>query len=174
MSVETILRLTPAVLGSTVFSIVGLCAAHACLDDLALLAAREAIGSSLQTLGSVYAVLLAGIVAEGLAPYATLSASQDQALLRAVHRGVPVLKTARGNASGLVPVRPENLFIEGNNLTATKARLLLTAAIMKLGALPPVADPERPTREELDAIRKRIAAYQEIFQTHRTAYAQPP
>lgn len=60
LSVETILRLTPAVLGSTVFSIAGLCAAHACLDDQALLAAREAIGSSLQTLGSVYAVLLVG------------------------------------------------------------------------------------------------------------------
>jgi hypothetical protein len=50
------------VLGSTVFSIAGLCAAHACLDDQALLAAREAIGSSLQTLGSVYAVLLAFVV----------------------------------------------------------------------------------------------------------------
>jgi hypothetical protein len=57
LSVETILRLTPAVLGSTVFSIAGLCAADACLDDQALLAAREAIGSSLQTLGSVNAVL---------------------------------------------------------------------------------------------------------------------
>ncbi len=42
LSVETILRLTPAVLGSTVFSIAGLCAAHACLDDQALPAAREA------------------------------------------------------------------------------------------------------------------------------------
>lgn len=49
LSVETILRLTPAVLGSTVFSIAGLCAAHACLDDQALLSAREAIGSSLHT-----------------------------------------------------------------------------------------------------------------------------
>jgi hypothetical protein len=39
-----------------------LCAAHACLDDQALLAAREAVGSSLQTLGSVYAVLLAFVV----------------------------------------------------------------------------------------------------------------
>jgi hypothetical protein len=48
LSVETILRLTPAV-SSTVFSIAGLCAAHACLDDQALLAAREAIGSSLHT-----------------------------------------------------------------------------------------------------------------------------
>ena len=79
---------------------------------------------------------LAGIVAEGLAPYATLSASQEQALLRAVYRGIPVVKTARGDAHGLVRLNAANLFIEGNNLTATKARLLLTAAIMKLGALP--------------------------------------
>ena len=49
LSVETILRLTPTVMGSTVFSIAGLCAAHACLDDQALLAAREAIGSSRHT-----------------------------------------------------------------------------------------------------------------------------
>jgi hypothetical protein len=63
LSVERILRLTPAVLGSTVFSIAGLCAAHACLDGAA--AAREAIGFSLQTLGSVYAVLLAFVVPAG-------------------------------------------------------------------------------------------------------------
>jgi L-asparaginase len=109
---------------------------------------------------------LAGIVAEGLAPYAALSASQERALSRAVYHGIPVVKTARGDAHGLVRLNPANLFIEGNNLTATKARLLLTAAIMKLGALPPAADPERPTSQELDAIRKRIEAYQQIFQTH--------
>jgi hypothetical protein len=57
LSVETILRLTPAVLGWAVLSIARLCAAHACLDDQALPAAREAIASSLQTLGSVSAVL---------------------------------------------------------------------------------------------------------------------
>jgi hypothetical protein len=109
---------------------------------------------------------LAGIVAEGLAPYATLSAAQDQALLRAVYRGIPVVKTARGDAHGLVRTIPANLFIEGNNLTATKARLLLTAAMMKFGALPHAADPEHPTSQELDAIRRRIDAYQQIFQTH--------
>ena len=109
---------------------------------------------------------LAGIVAEGLAPYATLSASQEQALLSAVYRGIPVVKTARGDAHGLVRLNGANLFIEGNNLTATKARLLLTAAIMKLGVLPHASDPERPTSQELNAIRKRIEAYQQIFQTH--------
>jgi hypothetical protein len=38
---------------------------------------------------------------------------------------------------------PDNLFIEGNNLTTTKARLLLMAAVIKFGMLPPhVSDPE--------------------------------
>ena len=109
---------------------------------------------------------LAGIVAEGLAPYGTLSIAQEQALVRAVYRGLPVVKTARGNASGLVRVNANNLFIEGNNLTTTKARLLLMAAIMKFGMLPPAADPERPTPAELDAIRTIIDKYQEVFQTH--------
>jgi hypothetical protein len=36
LSVETILRLTPTVLGSTVFAITRLCATHACLDNQAL------------------------------------------------------------------------------------------------------------------------------------------
>jgi hypothetical protein len=76
------------------------------------------------------------------------------------------VKTARGNASGLVRVNPNNSFIEGNNLTATKARLLLTAAIMKFGMLPQAADPEHPTASELDAIRAKINLYQEIFQAH--------
>lgn len=109
---------------------------------------------------------LAGIVGEGTAPYSNMSTSQDRALEKAVLSGLPVVKTARGDASGLVKVNTTNLFIEGNNLTTTKARLLLTAAIMKLGPLPHAADPEHPTDGELDAIRGKIALYQQIFQTH--------
>ena len=80
----------------------------------------------------------------------------------------PALGTAAAtvDASGLVTVSPNNLFIEGNNLTTTKARLLLTAAIMKLGPLPHAADPEHPTPAETDAIKKKIAVYQEIFRAH--------
>ena len=63
-------------------------------------------------------------------------------------------------------VNPANLFIEGNNLTTTKARLLLTAAIMKLGPFPHAADPTHPTQAETDAIKKKIELYQEIFETH--------
>jgi L-asparaginase len=109
---------------------------------------------------------LAGLVGEGSAPYSSMSASQDRALEKAVLNGLPVVKTARGDASGLVKVNPNNLFIEGNNLTTTKARVLLTGAIMKLGTLPRAADPEHPTTAETDAIKKKINLYQEIFQTH--------
>ena len=125
---------------------------------------EKGIAASVDMLQEKYP--LAGIVAEGLAPYATLSPSQDLALIRAAHRGLPVVKTARGDASGLVRVNPNNVFIEGNNLTTTKARLLLTAAIMKFGALPHAADPDRPTQAELEAIRKKLELYQQVFQTH--------
>jgi L-asparaginase len=127
-------------------------------------ASEKGIAANVDMLQEKYP--LAGIVAEGTAPFASLSRSQDQALLRAVYRGLPVVKTARGNASGLVRVNPNNPFIEGNNLTTTKARLLLMAAIMKFGMLPPAADPEHPTAAELDAIRIKIDLYQKIFQTH--------
>jgi hypothetical protein len=109
---------------------------------------------------------LAGIVGEGLAPYSSMSTAQDRALEKAALSGLPVVKVARGDASGLVRVNPNNLFIEGNNLTATKARLLLTAAIMKLGPLPHAADPEHPTPAETAAIKETIKRYQAIFETH--------
>jgi hypothetical protein len=109
---------------------------------------------------------LAGIVGEGLAPYSSMSVSQDQALQQAALSGLPVVKTARGDARGLVHVNPDNLFIEGNNLTTTKARLLLTAAIMKYGPLPHAADPQHPRPDEIVAIKARIALYQKVFETH--------
>lgn len=109
---------------------------------------------------------LAGIVAEGSSPYAGLSTAQERALEVAVASGLPVVKVARGNALALVRVNSNNLVIEGNNLAATKARLLLTAAILKYGSLPPAADPLNPTEAEKDAIRGKVALYQAIFDTH--------
>lgn len=109
---------------------------------------------------------LGGIVGEGLAPYSSLSTSQDRALDKAVLSGLPVAKVGRGDARGLVRVNPNNLFIEGNNLTATKARLLLTVAIMKLGPLPHATDPENATPAEILAIKDKIKLYQAIFDTH--------
>ena len=109
---------------------------------------------------------LSGIVGEGLAPYSSMSTSQDRALEKAVLSGLPVVKVARGDARGLVRVSANNLFIEGNNLTATKARLLLTAALMKFGPLPHAADPEHATPAEITAIKAKIKLYQAVFETH--------
>ena len=46
------------------------------------------------------------------------------------------------------------------------AWLLLMAAMMKLGALPPAQDPDDPTEAEIAAVREKVVAYQEIFDTH--------
>ena len=60
----------------------------------------------------------------------------------------------------------EPYFIGGSNLTATKARLLLMACLMKFGSLPPAADPDHATPAETAAVRKKVAEYQRIFDTH--------
>lgn len=108
---------------------------------------------------------LAGFVVEGLSPYGMMtSMARHKMMLKAVHSGIPVARVGRGNNEGFTPVRDR--FIGGRNLTATKARLLLMACLMKLGSLPPAADPDKPTEAELTAIRKKLAEYQVIFDTH--------
>jgi len=110
---------------------------------------------------------LAGLVAESYSPYGTQPAnSRTAALLRAARSGLPVVVVGRGNNEGFTPLHPSGLLIGGNNLTATKARLLLMAALMKLGSLPPAADPDNPTPAELQAIRAKVLEYQAIFDTH--------
>jgi hypothetical protein len=108
---------------------------------------------------------LAGFVVEGLSPYGTMTSTvRNRLMMRAVHSGMPVVAVGRGNAEGFA--WPRDRVIGGRNLTSTKARLLLMACLMKLGTYPPAADPETPTDAELAAIRAKIAAYQEIFDTH--------
>jgi hypothetical protein len=109
---------------------------------------------------------LAGFVVEGFTPYGrSASGARQQLMLRATHSGLPVVRVGRGNTEGFVPLDNPS-FISGSNLTATKARLLLMACLMKFGSLPPAADPDRPTTEESAAIRERVAAYQTVFNTH--------
>ncbi|HUB95310.1 MAG TPA: asparaginase domain-containing protein [Stellaceae bacterium] len=109
---------------------------------------------------------LAGFVIEGLTPYgAMVSAPRTALMLRAVMSGLPVVRVGRGNTEGFVPSHDPN-WIGGSNLTATKARLLLMAALMKLGSLPPAADPDHPTGSEMRAIHAKIKEYQKIFDTH--------
>lgn len=108
---------------------------------------------------------LGGFVVEGLTPYGMMtSTARHQLMVRAVHSGLPVVRVGRGNTEGFVPIRDR--FIAGSNLTATKARILLMACLMRFGSLPPAADPDRPTASELAAIRDKIAAYQAVFSTH--------
>ena len=109
---------------------------------------------------------LAGFVAEGSAPFGAMSNSVDAALKRATFSGMPVVKVGRGNAAGFVDAKRDPLAIAGNNLTATKARMLLMACLMKLGGLPSAADPAHPSAAETEATKAALKKYQEIFDTH--------
>ena len=109
---------------------------------------------------------LAGFIAEGSAPFGAMSNAVDAALRRATFSGMPVVKVARGNASGFVDPKRDTLAIAGSNLTATKARLLLMACLMKFGCLPPAGDPRRPTAAEIESTKTKLAQYQEVFDTH--------
>jgi L-asparaginase len=109
---------------------------------------------------------LAGFIAEGSAPFGAMSNSVDAALKRATFCGMPVVKVSRGNAAGFVDKSRDPLAIAGSNLTATKARLLLMACLMRFGGLPPAADAAKPTAAETQATRAKLAEYQEVFDSH--------
>lgn len=110
---------------------------------------------------------LSGFVLEGNSPYGSTYEPMLAALTRAALRGMPVVRVGRANHEGVTPTDPDDLFIEGNNFTATKARLLLMACLMKFGSLLSVpVDPDNPTEEELKSVRAKIAQYQAAFDTH--------
>jgi L-asparaginase len=109
--------------------------------------------------------ILAGFVIQGLVPYgSTPSQARHKLMLKAAFSGIPVAKVGRGTPMGFAD--PHDFQIAATNLTATKARFLLMACLLKFGSLPPAIDPDKPTSEELDAIRKAVAAYQSVFNTH--------
>jgi hypothetical protein len=110
---------------------------------------------------------LSGFVAEGVSPYGNLMESLAAAMRRAALSGMPVVRVGRGNAEGFTkPPSATELMISGSNLTATKARLVLMACLMKFGSLPPVVNLDDPTEDELKAIKAKLAEYQEVFDTH--------
>jgi L-asparaginase len=109
---------------------------------------------------------LAGFVLEGGAPYGHGSPSSDAAMRLATFSGMPVVRTSRGNAEGFVTRERVKLGIAGSNLTATKARILLMACLLKFGSLPPAKDPANPTPAEVEATETALARFQEIFETH--------
>lgn len=109
---------------------------------------------------------LAGFIAEGSAPFGAMANSMDAALKRATFSGMPVVKVGRGNAGGFVDRTRDPQAIAGSNLTATKARLLLMACLMKFGCLPPAADPGKPNAAEIAATKAKLSRYQEVFDSH--------
>ncbi|CAM3035488.1 asparaginase domain-containing protein [Dermacoccus profundi] len=108
---------------------------------------------------------LSGIVCEGMSPFAMAEPTKNAALSVAIYSGMPVVRVGRGNTGGMA-YRTDPAFVSGNNLTATKARILLMAALLKLGALPPAKDPFRPTPAERRATAEAVIQYQELFDTH--------
>jgi hypothetical protein len=109
---------------------------------------------------------LAGFVLEGGAPYGHSSASSDAALSLATFSGMPVVRVSRGNAEGYVSQVRVRLGIAGSNLTATKARLLLMACLLRFGSLPPARDPANPTPDEVAATEAALVQFQHVFDSH--------
>ena len=110
---------------------------------------------------------LHGIVFEGTSSYGQGNAAEMAALTVAAHSGVPVVRVGRADPGGfIVPDEGGYPTIEGGNLDANKARLLLTAALLKLGRLPRAADPRNPTDAETAAVMEKLDAFQSIFDTH--------
>lgn len=108
---------------------------------------------------------LAGFVIEGMSPFGSAAPSTDAALARCAFSGYPVVRVGRGNTAGSAwPNDP--IFVVGSNLSATKARILLMAALLKFGALPVATDPARPTGDERRCTVEAVARYQRIFDTH--------
>lgn len=109
---------------------------------------------------------LGGFVCEGNSPNGSANASTTAALRVATMAGMPVVRVGRATTGGFTEQDRDGLFIAGSNLTAVKARLLLMAGLLKLGALPHAVDPRNPTPDEVRAVRSALARYQELFDTH--------
>lgn len=110
---------------------------------------------------------LHGIVFEGTSSYGQGNKAEMEALSVAAHSGIPVVRVGRAYPSGfIVPDERGYPTVEGGNLDANKARLLLTAALLKLGRLPGAADPEAPTDAETAAVMEKLAGFQDVFEAH--------
>ena len=108
---------------------------------------------------------LAGFVVEGTVPYGKFtSAARHRLGQRAAFSGLPIVRVGRGYPHGFAD--PEPFTIAGSNLTATKARLLLMACLMKFGSFPAAADPDHPTAAEQEATKQAVLRWQEIFNSH--------
>jgi L-asparaginase len=108
---------------------------------------------------------LAGLVVEGTVPSGNMtSTARYQLILRAAFSGLPIVRVGRGSHEAFADPHPT--IIGGSNLTATKARLLLMAALMKFGSLPSAKDPANPSKHERESATDAVRAYQGVFDSH--------
>lgn len=108
---------------------------------------------------------LSGFVVEGLAGNGSIDRQTETLLARAVYSGLPVVWCAGGGPGDTV-AHVNAPFVGGSNLAAAKARLLLMAALLREGALPPASDPQHPTADEVAATERRVVALQRSFDDH--------
>jgi L-asparaginase type II len=72
-----------------------------------------------------------GIVIDGMTPRGHPHASQRPALEDLVDQGIIVVSTTRGGVNNRIPLGSQEKFIEGDNLVAQKARVLLQLALTR-------------------------------------------
>jgi hypothetical protein len=76
----------------------------------------------------------------------------------------PGCARGRGNREGFAD--PDDYFIAGSNLNGDKGPHAAYGLLPEVRQLPPAKNPVDPTSAELSAIRRAVAAYQEIVDTH--------
>ena len=108
---------------------------------------------------------LCGLVAE--APTSGHFDRHDALMIdQAALSGFVVVKVSRGTPGTFMGAVEGNLLVEGSNLNANKARVLLMACLLRFGCPPPAADPAHPTDAEKAAVQSHLARIQEVFDTH--------
>jgi L-asparaginase len=72
-----------------------------------------------------------GIVLSGFTQHGRPTPEQSKVLETLAAKGLPIVRTARGGGNNLIPPSANDYFIEGDNLPAYKARILLQLALTK-------------------------------------------
>lgn len=102
---------------------------------------------------------LVGVVGLG-DRHGIFSGGGEHALRFFALRGIPVAKLTGG---GDFAADPAGLFIDGGRLSAPEASAVLARCLQRFGPPPAVADAERPTQAEVEAIRRHLLPFRQAF-----------